>query len=162
MTNQKLPVLLFVLAILLIPAGIGCFMNRPPDNVLGAIFLTGAPILALAALILWISRRRVSRAPEAIIQANSSFGINKKPFTKAFVCSGVLFAVIATILLVTEAQNVSYNLGGVTACCVFSALVTGAWARSSKKIWSWIRFAMTVIVLYFVFVFMAKAGRGQR
>jgi len=85
---------------------------------------------------------------------------NKRPFVKAFICSGVLFVVAAIILLVTGAQRVSASLGGVTACCLFSAFATGEWARRSNQIWSWARFAGTVAGFYLLFVFMARAGRA--
>ncbi len=85
-----------------------------------------------------------------------------KPFRKSFVCAGVLFAIIVLIMVATGAQNLSYRIGYVFSTCLFPALITGAWSFSSKKPWSWVRFAITVIAFYLVFSLIVISGRAPR
>jgi hypothetical protein len=84
-----------------------------------------------------------------------------KPFKKSFACAGVLYAIIVIILIVANAQNLSFRLGYVFTTCLFAALASGAWGFFSKKSWSWSRFAVTVLVFYFVFAFLSAFGNGH-
>jgi hypothetical protein len=48
--KSQLPLLALLLGILLVPAGIGCLMNQPPDTALGIVFLIVAPLLVLGGV----------------------------------------------------------------------------------------------------------------
>jgi hypothetical protein len=82
-----------------------------------------------------------------------------KPFRKSLACGSVLFAITAVLLVCTGMPNLSYRLGYVFGPCILAITVTGTWGYFSKKAWSWIRFSITVFILYVVLVFLGAAGR---
>lgn len=84
------------------------------------------------------------------------------PFQKSFICAGVIFAIIMTILVVKGAQNLSYRTGYVFGTCFFPAVATGVWGFFSKKSWAWGRFAATVIGFYILFSLIMVSGKAQR
>jgi uncharacterized membrane protein HdeD (DUF308 family) len=48
--TRTLPLLAILLGVVLVPAGICCLMNDPPDTGIGIAFLIGAPLLVLGGV----------------------------------------------------------------------------------------------------------------
>lgn len=118
-------------------------------------------VVGFVTLIVVYFLRRKSEASEPG-DATEEFAGNQRPFQKAFVCGGILFAVIAAILTGTGAENLSYRLGYVTVSCLVPALGAGFWARSSRKEWSWGRYFVTVVGFFLLFGVIRIAGIQQR
>ncbi|QZZ21077.1 hypothetical protein J5X98_00760 [Leptothermofonsia sichuanensis E412] len=84
-----------------------------------------------------------------------------KPFRKAFICAGIhyLLIIIVAIYIANTANSANPPFNGeldrVLGICITSALITGLWARLSHLSWSWLRFAATYLLIFF----MANLGR---
>ena len=84
-----------------------------------------------------------------------------KPFRKTLVCAACLYAALATFIISSGAENVSYRLGYTFSMVVVPGLITWIWAAVSKKSWSWGRFAMTVLGLWVFFSMFSAMGRAR-
>jgi uncharacterized membrane protein HdeD (DUF308 family) len=78
-------------------------------------------------------------------------GPTSKPFGKAFACAGVtlIALVIAAIAFLGFPHNTFYAsrlAGGVVAAVALAALVTGFFARRSRKVWPMWRIIATYVV----------------
>jgi hypothetical protein len=85
-----------------------------------------------------------------------------KPFRKSFACGGVLFVLAVGLFLITDKPLSAYQIGHLLgSVCVFPALATGIWGWFSKKTWTWLRFALTLIGFIVIFVMLQAAGQVQ-
>lgn len=89
---------------------------------------------------------------------------NRHTFSKSFAAAGVVVvaSVIALIAFLGPPASPE-GAGRVTATLVFplviSALITGLWARASKKSWRWWKYLMVVALLGLAFAFVLALGR---
>jgi hypothetical protein len=82
-----------------------------------------------------------------------------KPFRKSLACGSVLFAITAAILVAAPGMpNLAYGLGYVLSPCILAIIATGTWGYFSKKAWTWIRFSVTVLILYTLLTLVGAVG----
>jgi hypothetical protein len=94
-------------------------------------------------------------------------GPTSKPFNRAFACAGVTLAalVIAAIAFLGFPHNTFYAsrlAGGVVAAVALAALVTGFFARRSRKVWPmWRIIATYVVALVIIAALYANGVRAS-
>jgi len=87
-----------------------------------------------------------------------------KPFEKSFTCAGVLCAIyILGLRLALGGMSMDsfargQLIGALAAPFLFSGLVAGAWCSYSKKSWSWVRIALTVVGFSLLFILLLARG----
>jgi hypothetical protein len=108
--------------------------------------------------------------PEQFIPTFLSFSLNQpeqlmksdQPFTKSFACAAFIFAIFAIVFIARGIQYFAIQLGAVTGRCLMAALITGTWGYFSKKSWSWRRVAITVAVIYVIWLALAVAATTHK
>jgi hypothetical protein len=76
-----------------------------------------------------------------------------KPFQKSFACAAALFVFLAAAVALIRAQDRVHAIVVAAAVCCTIALISGGLGYLSRKPWSWVRFATTVMGLFLVYVF---------
>lgn len=72
-----------------------------------------------------------------------------KPIRKSLVCAVVLLIVLTAVLIpIFGVQNVSYRIGRSLPPVFIAMIVAALWAYMSRKSWSWLRFALTILIFY--------------
>jgi hypothetical protein len=84
-----------------------------------------------------------------------------KPSKKSLVCGSILFIIAAVLFAAGGLSSLSSRLGYVFGPCVLAIIITGTWGYFSKKPWSWIRFGITILILFVAFLVLPVAGRSH-
>jgi len=85
-----------------------------------------------------------------------------RPFRKSFTCGGALYVLVLCISLFAGARLSAHQIGYLmSSLFIFPSLAAGTWGWFSKKSWTWLRFAVTVIGFTVLFVILQVSSHIQ-